>query len=124
VVGKGSRCIGLTTLPPSCADWLRILEPQPPEALGAAPGIYRDNFGFAIIWVLWNIARCLCIVARSRLKGHKVMLAHLILFSSLMLHSKHEYRCEWLIDGWLMSIGLDRLFLCFRKFLPNVIGNQ
>ena len=28
--GKGSRCIGLTTLPPSCADCLEIWEPQPP----------------------------------------------------------------------------------------------
>jgi hypothetical protein len=29
-VGKGSRCVGLTTLPPSCADCLEIWEPQPP----------------------------------------------------------------------------------------------
>ena len=28
--GKGSRCIGLTTLPLSCADCLVIWEPQPP----------------------------------------------------------------------------------------------
>jgi len=25
---KGDRCVGLTTLPPSCADCLEILEPQ------------------------------------------------------------------------------------------------
>jgi hypothetical protein len=29
VLGKGVRCIGLTTLPPSCADCLEIWEPQP-----------------------------------------------------------------------------------------------
>ena len=28
--GKGGRCLGLTTLPPSCADCLEIWEPQPP----------------------------------------------------------------------------------------------
>jgi hypothetical protein len=28
--GKGDRCAGLTTLPPSCADCLEIWEPQPP----------------------------------------------------------------------------------------------
>jgi hypothetical protein len=28
--GKGSPCIGLTTLPLSCADCLEICEPQPP----------------------------------------------------------------------------------------------
>ena len=27
--GKGGRCVGLTTLLPSCADCLEILEPQP-----------------------------------------------------------------------------------------------
>jgi hypothetical protein len=28
--GKGDWCVGLTTLPPSCADCLEIWEPQPP----------------------------------------------------------------------------------------------
>jgi len=32
--GKGARCIQLITLPPSCADCLEILEPQPPETSG------------------------------------------------------------------------------------------
>jgi len=33
--GKGGRCVGLTTLPPSCADCLEIWEPQPPGTLRA-----------------------------------------------------------------------------------------
>jgi hypothetical protein len=33
--GKGGRCVGLTTLPPSCADCLEIWEPQPPGTPGA-----------------------------------------------------------------------------------------
>jgi len=37
--GKGGRCVGLTTLPPSCADCLEIWEPQPPGTLGACNGI-------------------------------------------------------------------------------------
>jgi len=37
--GKGGRCVGLTTLPPSCADCLEIWEPQPPGTLRACPGI-------------------------------------------------------------------------------------
>ena len=36
---KGGRCVGLTTLPPSCADCLEIWEPQPPGTLGACPGL-------------------------------------------------------------------------------------
>jgi len=37
--GKGGRCIGLTTLPPSCADCLEICKPQPPGTLRVCPGL-------------------------------------------------------------------------------------
>jgi hypothetical protein len=37
--GKGVRCVGLTILPPSCADCLDIWEPQPPGSLRACNGI-------------------------------------------------------------------------------------
>jgi len=37
--GKGGRCIGLTTLPPSCVDCLQIWEPQTPGTLWACNGI-------------------------------------------------------------------------------------
>ena len=36
---KGGRCIGLTTLPPSCADCLENWEPEPPGTLRACPGL-------------------------------------------------------------------------------------
>ena len=42
--GKGSWCIGLTTLPPSCADCLEIWEPQPPGVLRTCPGLWLDCF--------------------------------------------------------------------------------
>jgi hypothetical protein len=37
--GKGGRCLGLTTLLPSCADCLEIWELQPPGTLRAYPGL-------------------------------------------------------------------------------------
>jgi hypothetical protein len=37
--GKCGRCVGLTNLPPSCADCLEIWEPQPPGANRACPGL-------------------------------------------------------------------------------------
>jgi hypothetical protein len=37
--GKGDKCIGLTTLPPSCAECLVIWKPQPPEPSGPCPGL-------------------------------------------------------------------------------------
>jgi hypothetical protein len=43
---KGGRCVGLTTLPPSCAECLEIWEPQTPGTLRAFPGLYRDCFTF------------------------------------------------------------------------------
>jgi hypothetical protein len=40
--GKDGRCIGLTTLPPSCADCLEVWEPQPP---GTPSGLSRPVMG-------------------------------------------------------------------------------
>jgi len=37
--GKGGRCVGLTTLPPSYEDCLEIWESQPPGTLRACPGV-------------------------------------------------------------------------------------
>jgi hypothetical protein len=37
--GKGGRCVGLITLPPSFADCLEIWEPQPPGTLRACTGV-------------------------------------------------------------------------------------
>jgi len=37
--GKGSWYIQLTTLPPSCANYLEIWEPQPPGTLRACLGL-------------------------------------------------------------------------------------
>ena len=36
---KVARGIGLTTLPPSCADCLEMWEPRPPGTLRACPGL-------------------------------------------------------------------------------------
>jgi hypothetical protein len=43
---KGGRCVGLTTLPPSCADCVKIWEPQPPGTLRACQGLQWDCFTF------------------------------------------------------------------------------
>jgi len=41
LVSKGGRCVGLTTVTPSCADDLEIREPQPPGTLRAYPALYK-----------------------------------------------------------------------------------
>jgi len=37
--GKSGQCVGLTTLPPSCADCLEIWKPQPSGTLRTRPGL-------------------------------------------------------------------------------------
>ena len=37
--GKGGRCVGLTSVPPTYADCLEIWEPQPPVNFMAYPGV-------------------------------------------------------------------------------------
>jgi hypothetical protein len=54
--GKGSRYIGLTTLPLSCADCLEIREPQPPGTLRACPGLYSDCYTYHLTEVLAQVS--------------------------------------------------------------------
>jgi len=37
--GKGGQCVGLTTLPPSCADYLEMWKPHLLEPLGPVMGL-------------------------------------------------------------------------------------
>jgi hypothetical protein len=46
---KGRRCIGLTTLTPSCADCHEIWESQPPRTLWACPGIVLPFLSFIML---------------------------------------------------------------------------
>jgi len=52
--GKGGQCVGLTTLPPSCADCLKIWEPQPPGTLRACPGLLWDCFTFTFTEITYQ----------------------------------------------------------------------
>ena len=54
---KGGRCVGLTTLPPSCADCLEIWEPKPTGNLKACPGLYRDSFTWSYTTMRTNKTR-------------------------------------------------------------------
>ena len=41
---QGSQCVGLTSLPSSCANCLEMWECQPPGTVRTCPGLYRDCF--------------------------------------------------------------------------------
>ena len=57
LAGKGGRCLGLTTLPPSCADNLEIWEPQPPGKLWFCSRPVLELLYLCILCILW--ADCL-----------------------------------------------------------------
>ena len=44
--GKGDRCVGLTALPPSCADCHEMWEPEPSETLSLYRGCFVFTFTF------------------------------------------------------------------------------
>jgi len=46
--GKGGRCVGLTTLPLSCAECLEIRGSHSPGTVRVCPGLYRDCFPFTV----------------------------------------------------------------------------
>jgi hypothetical protein len=50
--GTGGRGVGLTTLPPSCADCLEIWEPQPRGALRACPGCSGIALPLPSVWLM------------------------------------------------------------------------
>ena len=57
--GKGGQCIGLTTLPPSCAERLEIWEPRPPGTLRACSGLYSGKYQDGIIqehYIIWQLS--------------------------------------------------------------------
>jgi len=89
-VGNGSHCIGLTTLPPSCANCLEIWEPQPSGTLRACPDLYRDCFTFYLYHCLaWIIHHLGYLSFKSVLHdlpaGHRLYVAIGISFSELCL---------------------------------------
>jgi len=49
-VAKGGLCIGLTTLPPSRADW----EPHPSGNVRASPDLYLHDCS---LWAWWVCTR-------------------------------------------------------------------
>jgi hypothetical protein len=51
---KGGQCIGLTTIPPSCAGCPAVWEPEPHGIFRACPGLYRHCLTFYSKFFMWS----------------------------------------------------------------------
>jgi hypothetical protein len=76
--GKGSRCVGLTTLPPSCAECLEIWETQPPGTLS----VFTD--------LKWD-----CILSVKNL-GYELYILSLCMYENTCVHLRtHTQKKTW-----------------------------
>ena len=94
---KGGRCIGLTTLPASCADCLEICEPQPPAIVRACPGLYRDRFTFTFI-----IDRDVSVDRRHIASSYVLLMVidkYFRLVSSFVVKISNKFQ-GWICDSW------------------------
>jgi hypothetical protein len=101
--GKGGRCIGLTILPLSSSDCLKICEPKPPGILRVCPGLYTDLFTFTFIISLditnWFTANRSCRTLPSHRtythtpKPNKPVDPQLATSQQLQVHETHTKNC-------------------------------
>jgi len=57
ILGKGGRCVGLTTLPHSCSDCLEIWDPQAPGTTTTIPVLQWVFITFAWFIGLWFLSK-------------------------------------------------------------------
>jgi hypothetical protein len=56
--GKVGRCVGLTTLPPSCADCLEIVGASTSWNTNILSSLYRDCFTFHYAVSIMMLSKC------------------------------------------------------------------
>jgi len=70
--GKGGRCVGLTTLPPSCADCLEICEPQTPGTFRACLACKRIALPLPLPLI------CCCLASDINAEDNRVLLFYTV----------------------------------------------
>ena len=116
--GKGSRCVGLTPLPPSCADCLEIWETELPRTFGACQACNGIALPF---WAMLGMT-----FYELRLLFYQCMLVtdwtYRKLFKVLIL--KYVKMCEKFIVLWLLcafsNYQLNAQFFYFSKICTYV----
>jgi len=93
--GKGGRCIGLTTLPPSCADCLEMWKPQPP---GNPQGLSRPVMG--LLYLIYCSLLNGNTAATSMEQNPKYFYWFFFWTEVFLIYSQHD------ADYWIISLSL------------------
>ena len=110
--GKGGRCLGLTKLPSSCADYLEIWEPHPPGNLRACPGLYRNCFTSLNNNNNNNIRTCDLWIGLQLFNKHNRMNSsnNNNFISLLILYIKASHNYKYRSMAWLSVHELEWMF--------------
>jgi len=115
--GKGSQCVGLTTLPLSCADCLEIWEPQPPGTLRACPGPYRDGFTSFYLTDQWPAAQTKIITFHIFKQFYMFLVLYIFRYllqytqcTNFGLQHKFASSSTWYI--WLPTVNTNLFYVC------------
>jgi hypothetical protein len=110
--GKGGRCVGLTTLPPSCADYLEIWEPQPPGTLCTYPVmgvLYLTPFRHPMVQV-FHLLLTYLLTPWSRVLPEKLTSEVFHLLLTYLLTYSMEQSPSWEANQW----SIPSLRVCNR----------
>jgi hypothetical protein len=143
--GKGGRYVGLTNLPPSCADCLKIWEPKALGTLTACPGLQWDCFSFSYCmeqspyWVtsrfsasqeisriLWNPKFCYLIQTPTDSR-FPLFIITIIIISVIILYRIH-FRVNVIITNlfsfWTMRNDQNITVCLIRTGIERIQGTQ
>jgi len=105
------KCVGLTTLPPSCANCLEIWEPQPPGTLRSCPGLSWDCFCYVCVnsvhfyWLLFII-----FTNKNIYLWYSIILQMLLNVSVPLHHLQRAYILLYILPMVQISPHNDLLF--------------
>ena len=117
---RGGLCVVLTNLPPSCADCLKIWEPEPPGIEWACPGVCRNYWSFAPSWFTTHKHQINSLPWLAHLINyeHKQVIAHIL--NSKYLFTKATLSLINILHltgrGFDISYNKVRAIFCFTTY--------
>ena len=115
---KVSRCVGLTTLPPSCSDCLEIWEPHPPGTLWSLLGLNWECLPWRNMWYsVAQLFEALCYKQEG--SGFDSRWCHWNFLLTLSFRLHYEYQEYFLGGKGSRCVGLTT----FTTFMCRVSWN-